>query len=360
VFLETQGSTWETFYLYFAGALHAQYKNGLTSFIHRDHLGSTRLVTALNQSVSDNLDYLPFGEQILGDTTTTHKFTGKERDSESSLDNFGARYNSSNIGRFMSPDPSPMGIAMADPQSWNLYSYVRNRPTRSIDVGGNWATDVHAQMVTFALQAYVSAGELAQLVHRQYVMDSDQSPVHQYMHAMSNGDDPNDTPQVAAEHMWKFIAISIGASNATLTPNGNFTSFSLDSLGDAIHTVEDYTSPMHTSGGMPLPWNGGYWPPTKWGPGLNHVMGEDSPTRDWAALGFAVRLTMAVFLQSGASCENGKRCLTEANFESEARKNIEDFVQSFYFSDGGNWSGREAAADAARQCALGNPAACIK
>jgi putative transposase len=34
-----------------------------------------------------------------------YKFTGKERDSESGLDNFGARYNSSQYGRFMSPDP---------------------------------------------------------------------------------------------------------------------------------------------------------------------------------------------------------------------------------------------------------------
>ncbi len=34
-----------------------------------------------------------------------HKFTGKERDSESGLDNFGARYNSSTMGRFMTPDP---------------------------------------------------------------------------------------------------------------------------------------------------------------------------------------------------------------------------------------------------------------
>jgi len=38
------------------------------------------------------------------DAVSPH-FTGKERDSESGLDNFGARYNSSNFGRFMSPDP---------------------------------------------------------------------------------------------------------------------------------------------------------------------------------------------------------------------------------------------------------------
>ena len=40
-----------------------------------------------------------------GTKGTTHKFTGKERDGESGLDNFGARYLTSSIGRFMSPDP---------------------------------------------------------------------------------------------------------------------------------------------------------------------------------------------------------------------------------------------------------------
>jgi RHS repeat-associated protein len=46
-------------------------------------------------------------------TMPVYKFTGKERDSESNLDNFEARYDSSSIGRFMSPDPS--GLALADP-----------------------------------------------------------------------------------------------------------------------------------------------------------------------------------------------------------------------------------------------------
>jgi RHS repeat-associated protein len=33
-----------------------------------------------------------------------HKFTGKERDTESGLDNFGKRYDASSMGRFMTPD----------------------------------------------------------------------------------------------------------------------------------------------------------------------------------------------------------------------------------------------------------------
>jgi RHS repeat-associated protein len=54
-----------------------------------------------------------------------YKFTGKERDSESGLDNFGARYDSSQYGRFMTPDPSGIWLAnLSDPQSIEVY-----RPT---------------------------------------------------------------------------------------------------------------------------------------------------------------------------------------------------------------------------------------
>jgi RHS repeat-associated protein len=64
--------------------------------------------------------------------------TGKERDSESGLDNFIARYNSSSLGRFMSPDPgNDSGFEnQDDPQSWNAYSYVRNNPLNLTDPDG--------------------------------------------------------------------------------------------------------------------------------------------------------------------------------------------------------------------------------
>jgi RHS repeat-associated protein len=89
----------------------------------------------------DKLDYLPFGEASTSagpcpTAATTHKFTGKERDGESGLDNFGARYDSSWMGRFMSVDPSMLSVVMADPQSWNRYSYTLNNPLRYIDPNG--------------------------------------------------------------------------------------------------------------------------------------------------------------------------------------------------------------------------------
>jgi RHS repeat-associated protein len=71
------------------------------------------------------------------------KFTGKERDTESGNDYFGARYYSSSMGRFMSPDWSaqaePVPYAkLDDPQSLNLYAYVRNNPLVSIDPDGHF------------------------------------------------------------------------------------------------------------------------------------------------------------------------------------------------------------------------------
>jgi RHS repeat-associated protein len=65
-----------------------------------------------------------------------HKFPGKERDSESGLDNFGARYDSSSVGRFMSPDPLMASARVWDPQTWNRYSYALNNPLLFIDPTG--------------------------------------------------------------------------------------------------------------------------------------------------------------------------------------------------------------------------------
>jgi len=70
------------------------------------------------------------------------RYTGKERDAESGLDYFGARYYSSGVGRWMSPDwsSSPSGVPYAtlgDPQSLNLYEYVRNNPLSQVDADGH-------------------------------------------------------------------------------------------------------------------------------------------------------------------------------------------------------------------------------
>jgi RHS repeat-associated protein len=68
--------------------------------------------------------------------------TGKERDTESGNDYFFARYYSSAMGRFLSPDWSakeePVPYAnMGDPQTLNLYGYLRNNPLGGVDADGH-------------------------------------------------------------------------------------------------------------------------------------------------------------------------------------------------------------------------------
>jgi RHS repeat-associated protein len=65
-----------------------------------------------------------------------NNYTGKERDAESGLDYFGARYMSGTQGRFTSVDPSMLSVKMRNPQSWNRYSYTLNNPLRYVDPTG--------------------------------------------------------------------------------------------------------------------------------------------------------------------------------------------------------------------------------
>jgi len=91
--------------------------------------------------VVDQLGQFPYGElwYETGTTTTPWKFTTYTRDSESNNDYAVARMYINRFGRFMTVDPS--GVAAEDasnPQSWNLYSYVRNNPVGMIDPTGLW------------------------------------------------------------------------------------------------------------------------------------------------------------------------------------------------------------------------------
>jgi RHS repeat-associated protein len=170
--VEKSGGTASTLYWYMtpgiiaesdlSGTLKSEYVffNGkrlaridlLGSTVHcylSDHLNSTSMVISGAGAVEDESDYSPFGtEYVLASSGLNHyKFTSKERDSESGLDYFGARYYSSPLGRFITPDWAAKAMAVpyaefADPQSLNLYSYVRNVPTTRFDVDGHFQSSL--------------------------------------------------------------------------------------------------------------------------------------------------------------------------------------------------------------------------
>jgi RHS repeat-associated protein len=117
-----------------------------------DQLGTPRMIFDQSGSLAtmSRHDYLPFGEELFAGTggrTTTQgypttpyasdgarqKFTQKERDNETGLDYFGARYYASTQGRFTSADDFLNDTHITDPASWNLYTFVRNNPLRFVD-----------------------------------------------------------------------------------------------------------------------------------------------------------------------------------------------------------------------------------
>jgi RHS repeat-associated protein len=109
-----------------------------TCYLSSDQLGSTRLVTDFSGSVVGRHDYLPFGEEVSPNTldNISQKFTGQERDSETGMDFFHARYFGAALGRFTSPDPANAGADITNPQSWNAYAYVLGNPLALVDPSG--------------------------------------------------------------------------------------------------------------------------------------------------------------------------------------------------------------------------------
>jgi RHS repeat-associated protein len=113
------------------------------SYDFGDWLGTKRMqaTSASPTTLEEFSQSQPYGNYLAvtgnGGDATEHHFTGKERDTESGNDFFGARYYASSLGRFMSPDPAgPWAADVTDPQSWNFYEYSRNNPLINVDPDG--------------------------------------------------------------------------------------------------------------------------------------------------------------------------------------------------------------------------------
>jgi RHS repeat-associated protein len=121
--------------------------SGSVYYYFSDHLGTADVITNSGGTTQKESDYYPYGGEvpITGSSfANNYKFTGKERDGESGLDNFGARYDASSLGRFMTPDPvSATPLHIINPQRWNMYSYVMNNPLTYVDPDGKDAIAVN-------------------------------------------------------------------------------------------------------------------------------------------------------------------------------------------------------------------------
>jgi RHS repeat-associated protein len=124
-------------------------QTSLPVYLAADSLGTPRAITNNQGAVISRHDYLPFGEEINAGTggrtaaqgyvadNVQQKFTAKERDDETGLDYFNARYYASTQGRFTSIDPVFITEdRIVDPQQLNLYGYARSNPLLYTDPTG--------------------------------------------------------------------------------------------------------------------------------------------------------------------------------------------------------------------------------
>lgn len=151
-----------------SGNLTSSSSSSNIQWLVTDQLGTPRMVFDKTGSLAGmkRHDYLPFGEELFAgqdQRTTTQgysvadgvrqQFTLQERDSETGLDYFGARYYGSTLGRFTGVDPfnivleaqeerdprkgqSKLQAYLNQPQQWNRYSYAINDPVQYVDPTG--------------------------------------------------------------------------------------------------------------------------------------------------------------------------------------------------------------------------------
>jgi RHS repeat-associated protein len=232
------------------------------------------------------------------------RFTGKERDTESGNDYFEARYYSSAMGRFMSPDSVVISPELDNPQSWNKYSYTFNRPLSLTDPDGKWPGWYHTELDRnfFGNQLHWSMHDQLVIVHESALQDSfgilsdrnGQSTQNVRWHGMDDfwnqvgpGQAIANTESYISQSLnqavyWQLRADYEGADCSSCHDA------SLQSLADAEHAAQDLSSPEH--GGKP-------W--TMWG-GAKHWYDErhsamSSEPSDEEARAEAIYLTQVTY-----------------------------------------------------------------
>jgi len=116
------------------------------TFLHSDHLGTTRVGTKEDGTVAFRSASLPFGERLIGqlpgttiDDLESHSksFAGHARDDRTDALYMRARYNSPILCRFVDPDPELAAVDRSG--AWNRYPYVESSPMNRVDpTGGRW------------------------------------------------------------------------------------------------------------------------------------------------------------------------------------------------------------------------------
>jgi RHS repeat-associated protein len=243
-------------YVFFNGERVARkdFSSGAVSYYFSDHLKTASVITDAAGHINAESDYYPWGGelQFVNNDSNHYKFTGKERDSETQLDYFGARYYSNGLGRWATADSVTLTPDLTDPQTLNKYSYAFNRPTVLIDSDGNWPGWYHHIIIEDTFGTWGSHA-IAVLEAASDWVDSvsagNQSPEMSYMHSMRDGEH-HQTVEDAAMQSANYVTAELEAAvqaQLKFEANGGEgrSDDALTHFGHALHTVTDATSPEH-------------------------------------------------------------------------------------------------------------------
>ncbi len=123
-----------------AGAMRISTNNAVY-YALKDHLGSASVVTDSSGTIVGTQRYYPYGEtRVTTGTMYTDKlFTGQREMAGLGIYDYGARFYSPKLGRFLSADT--ITLEYFNPQNLNRFSYATNNPLRYIDPSGHRPCD---------------------------------------------------------------------------------------------------------------------------------------------------------------------------------------------------------------------------
>lgn len=127
-------------------------------YYHTDPAGTPLAMTDASGTVVWKADYKPFGEEntVTGTGANDRRFVGKEKDEETGLSYFVARYMDTQSGRFAAVDPiravdpesgKPNEELLLNPQRLNVYAYGLNNPYLFVDQDGKFVQYIIAPVL---------------------------------------------------------------------------------------------------------------------------------------------------------------------------------------------------------------------
>ncbi len=198
-------------YYFFGGMRIAQRRDGVLTYLHGNHLGSTVLETeVVSGTVVTDEKYFAYGEQRdTGPVNTENQYTDQKRD-DTGLYYYGARYYDPALGTFVSPDtivPEPTNVF-----DYNRFMYVRGRPLN--------ATDPDGRRLYFAPGAGYSpdngtyAQQMLAILAEAGIADPKVLEAHGNQHSDIFFTVGDNSRYAAGEEMW--IAISAGRGGTSV------------------------------------------------------------------------------------------------------------------------------------------------